>query len=658
MAAENFLCFGPEGVEIDFSKLGNIVLIRGDNLDVHEEEEKVASNGVGKSSIAEILAYTLYGKTIKHPKKLTHKDIINNQTKKKLRTEVIWDKYRVERRRKPNSLRIWESETGEWSDENEITLGSMKDTQLLIEEKIGLTYEGFINLVVFTDNNAGSFLELDTPTKRVVVENLLGLDRYREYLERAKSARNKANDKVKVLSINYQNSIQSKESCEERILQIQQQQDNWKNKKLEELQQLKSRLDIKQKELESSSDIGMLISRYQDAQKRIVELTKQVYEYEEKQTKVESIMKEVLEKTSAASKDQQNVDQIFYRAQRMVRDIEEEIHKNEKTIIDLNGKKGTQCPTCYGTVKAENFSHVIAKCENAISGLRIRLKKAQNEVIAAKNESERTKESTNKLKAANEVATQKIKIVSEKLGQYRSEIANLSKISKPIAGVEERILEEAIIDLEEQIAIKQKEIKGPSPFVDILKSSEKELEMKKKEVEEKKAELETAENDLPYYEFWVKAFGDTGVRKFVIDGIIPSLNDRIAYWMQILIDGKIRLTFNNQLEETIERNPPDGDPFVYWAKSGGERRRLNLATMFSWAHVTMLNSGKSPSAIWLDEVTSNIDQVGVVAVYNMIQELSKDKQVFVTTHDQDLLEMLGGNQTLKLKKQNGIAKLI
>ena len=206
--------------------------------------------------------------------------------------------------------------------------------------------------------------------------------------------------------------------------------------------------------------------------------------------------------------------------------------------------------------------------------------------------------------------------------------------------------------------VKQKEIEGPSPFVDILKSTEVELTAKKEDVEAKKSELETAESDLPYYEFWVKAFGDTGIRKFVIDGIIPSLNARIAYWMQILIDGKIRLTFDNQLEETIERNPPDGDPFVYWAKSGGERRRLNLATMFSWAYVTMLNSGKSPSAIWLDEVTSNIDQVGVVAVYNMIQELSKDKQVFITTHDQDLLEMLNGNQTLKLQKQNGIAKLV
>lgn len=657
MSAENFLCFGPEGIEIDFSNLGNIVLIRGDNLDVHEEEEKVASNGIGKSSIPEVLVYTLYGKTIKHPKKLTHKDVINNQTKKKLRTEVIWDKYRVERKRKPNSLRIWESKDGEWTDENEITLGTMKDTQNLIEEKIGLSYEGFINLVVFTDNNAGSFLELDTPAKRTVVENLLGLDKYREYLDRAKASRNDAKEKVKMSSISYHASLTNQEQCENRIKQYQQEEENWKIKKNEEVKQLKLRLDSKKNELEIS-DTGTLMIKYQEAQAKISELSKEVYEYELKQGKVEKIMKEVRERISSNAEDHDRAMQNVRSAERMVRDIEEEISKNERTIVDLNGKKGSQCPTCFGVVKIENFAHVISKCEDTITSLNIRLKKAKNEVVASKSDCEITKQSLNKLKAASEMAIDKLKAVSENLGNARSQIANLSKINKPVAGAEERILEEMIGDLEDQIRIKQKEVEGPSPFVDIVKSTKEELKIKEKDVKAKKEELKRAEEDLPYYEFWVKAFGDSGIRKFVIDGIIPSLNARTAYWMQILIDGKIRLTFNNQLEETIERNPPDGDPFVYWSKSGGERRRLNLATMFSWAYVTMLNSGKSPSSIWLDEVTSNIDQVGVVAVYNMIRELSKDKQVFVTTHDQELLEMLNGCEMLKLQKRNGIAKLV
>ena len=143
----------------------------------------------------------------------------------------------------------------------------------------------------------------------------------------------------------------------------------------------------------------------------------------------------------------------------------------------------------------------------------------------------------------------------------------------------------------------------------------------------------------------------------MIDGVIPALNSRIAYWLQFLIDGRISLQFDNELEEKIERSPPDGDPFVYHAMSGGERRRLNLAVSQAFAHVMMLNSGTCPSLVFLDEVTTNIDQIGVVGVYNMIMELAKSRQVFITTHDGNLREMLDGCEVITIEKKRGRATL-
>ena len=70
--AKNFLCFGPEGIEIDLTSYGNIILVRGKNKDILDDEGNASSNGVGKSSIPEILVYALYGKTIK---KLTNDKI-------------------------------------------------------------------------------------------------------------------------------------------------------------------------------------------------------------------------------------------------------------------------------------------------------------------------------------------------------------------------------------------------------------------------------------------------------------------------------------------------------------------------------------------------------------------------------------------------------
>ncbi len=188
--------------------------------------------------------------------------------------------------------------------------------------------------------------------------------------------------------------------------------------------------------------------------------------------------------------------------------------------------------------------------------------------------------------------------------------------------------------------------------------AESEVVAKLSECDKKKAEIQDAELLLPYYKFWTYAFGDDGIRKFVIDGIVPALNSQVAYWLDILIDGNIRLEFDNLLEETITRVPHGEDPFVYYAMSGGERRRLNLAVLQAFAHIMMLNSGASPNIVFLDEVAINIDTNGIEGVHHMIRELAQDKYVFVTTHDPTLLDLLDGCQVLELERRDGFTRIV
>jgi DNA repair exonuclease SbcCD ATPase subunit len=239
----------------------------------------------------------------------------------------------------------------------------------------------------------------------------------------------------------------------------------------------------------------------------------------------------------------------------------------------------------------------------------------------------------------------------------RKKIITLAKVEKPEATAKEKVLEEQLQELNNQLLSKKNEINGPSPFIKILDTTIEECKARQKDCESKKLELDEANDELPYYEFWVKAFGENGIRKFIIDGIIPALNTRVAHWLEFLIDSKIKLEFDNQLQEKIERNPSDGDDFVYYAMSGGERRRLNLAVSQAFAHIMMLNSGYYPSLVFLDEVTTNIDPIGVQGVYNMIIELAKERQVFITTHDHDLLEMLNGCETINLVKKGGFTTI-
>jgi ABC-type lipoprotein export system ATPase subunit len=194
--------------------------------------------------------------------------------------------------------------------------------------------------------------------------------------------------------------------------------------------------------------------------------------------------------------------------------------------------------------------------------------------------------------------------------------------------------------------------------VDILRSTKEESEKKSGECADKKAELEKAAALAPYYEYWSKGFSPEGIPRLAVSRIISRLNSRVAYWLQFLINGKIKVTFDDELDETIERVPADGDPYTYPQLSGGERRRINLAISQAFAYVMMASCNAAPSVVFLDEVTSNIDQSGVIGVHNMIMELAKTKQVFITTHDQGLIDLLAGCETIRLEKKNGFTKIV
>ncbi len=145
--AQNFLSIG-DPLEIDFTKYGNIVNIKGENRD----QGPGASNGAGKSTIVEIIVYSFFGKLIKN---LNHKQAINIKKGKKLETEVCFEadghEYRIVRCRKPDSIELW-------IDGVDSTVGGKPATQEEINKIIKLNYTSFINVVCFGQHNTKQFL--------------------------------------------------------------------------------------------------------------------------------------------------------------------------------------------------------------------------------------------------------------------------------------------------------------------------------------------------------------------------------------------------------------------------------------------------------------------------------------------------------------------
>ena len=654
MAAKNFLCFGQEGVQIYFENYENIVLVKGINLDTGTEIDP-ASNGTGKSSLQDIVSYCLYGKTVKKPKQLNHGMVINVISEKGLEVEVQLDDHRIVRNRSPNKLRIWQSKDHVWDDETEVTRGTMSETQVFIDGLVGLTHQAFCNVVVFDDSNSYSFLEADTPTKRNIVENVLGLDRYREYNETAKTMLKDVKNNVKNLTTDYEHLNLSLDECTTRIEKLNSQEKTWVSSKKEEIKAVMEEIKEKQKQLEDS-DHGEEILKYHKIQDKIEELENDIILKKPKKEKIENLIKEAQSKLELAKETKQDINYKIQEGFLKVKEQKAVYDKCTELITSLEKlEDGQKCSVCRGIIDKSNYKNVLMHEENMINSIQAKIE--EEEQIVEQDRQSFGKKSVFIEKVESNIVNAKNKLIKFEadIETTQKEINNLSRVSKPDQNSCELVLESEITQLKKQLKEKKDEYLNGSPYKEIIETAHKEKGNKEQQCVSKAQDIKNSEEKLPYCEFWVKAFGDSGIRKFVVDGIIPALNTRVSYWLQHLIDNKIELSFDNELNETIVRN---GTNAFYHSMSNGEKRRINLAVSQAFSYVMMLNSGNCPSIVFLDEITGGgIDKSGISGIYNMILELAKERQVFITTHNENLSGMLEGCQEILLKKVDDITTL-
>lgn len=660
LKAKNFFCYGKEGIEIAFNNYGNIVLIKGKNLDVGNEEadEKHSSNGIGKSSIIDALVYGLYGKTVKNPKKLNQKDIINSSTGKNLEVEITWDNYRVVRTRKPDSLRLWKSSEQKWDSETEITLGGMPATQKEIENILGLTYEVFVNIGVFTDDNTSSFLECDASEKRNIVENLLSLEKYRTYSDNAKKLYKEHKDLVKVRERDSQYAEKVVEDTRSSITSLEQSVTIWKKNKEDEIKKLESAKSLLEKQIANILQNDSALKAYEEAQLKKTELNKKISDIDQLVQKADTKISMLIEAFDEKNKVKNEVE---FNLNSKKTDLSS---LNKQKSVLLNGIKkltsleaGVKCGHCHSVISTENYSDVL-NAHNA------ELKDLDNSIITLDSEiTNLTQDFNTKSSEATETDQQikKLRLAISKLATDRNsalkEIENIEKMPKPDTEGQVASYKAKIEAANEQIAAKNIEISGPTPYDNLITEAIKKLGDSVNKAQEVKSEISNLYSLNEYYEYWIQAFGDSGIRKYVIDEIVPALNNNINYWMDFLIEGNMRISFDNEFNETITKGPDFSNDIKYYALSNGQKGRVNLALSQAFAHIMSINSGKNLSLVFLDEVTSNIDVQGVNGIIGMIQELSRDKQVFLITHNHDLLDELNGCDTVNLVLKNGITSL-
>jgi DNA repair exonuclease SbcCD ATPase subunit len=341
------------------------------------------------------------------------------------------------------------------------------------------------------------------------------------------------------------------------------------------------------------------------------------------------------------------VKEVTYALKQMEKQ-KEDVTKHSHGLLSTDG---TKCPVCYGKVNKSNFQSILDYNQKHAQEIDQQIGVLMDSLHAHQSKLKKTEDFLAQLKPIYEQKKVEDTDLARKIRDIEQKKILANAAFRENADSTTLLLEQQIVSLNDQIEVKSQE---SDPYVEIFKNVQSEMFLAEEQMGEHRATIAKLEDKVPYLDYWIKAFGDGGIRSFILGEIVPILNARVSYWLQFLIENRINLKFDNDLTEKIEKLDAK---FAYRGMSGGELQRIDLGIALAFAQVMMLSSGASPSIIFLDEVGTNLDGPGIEAIYNTICELARERQVLVTTHHPALKEMLANHDTLTIVKEKNISRL-
>ncbi|MFZ9876868.1 MAG: hypothetical protein ACO3EY_07430, partial [Candidatus Nanopelagicales bacterium] len=466
LEGKNFLSFGDSPVTIDLRPGVNAII--GTNLD--KEDSK---NGAGKSSVTELLYYSLYGTTLRE----ISKDFVENSVTKK-RCEVslefqtnsngVFDTYKIVRKLNPTKCQLFKNE-------EDITRSTLAKTNALIQEVIHTPATVFQNSVIMSANNALPFMALPKTDKRKFIESVLGLEIFTEMVL-------KARDDYSIAKKDYEIAYTKFEQTKNELDFNQSQFDNYENIKNERLNKLKDKKKT-------------LLSDIQNIKSKIVVSDNLTAENDKKQ--IEHFDRELLrlgdKKTAIQSK---------------INLIQAEVSAENKQIKQLQTNKD-KCPTCSREYSEEHVDHVselITKHNSAIK----KFVEAETKLKGALEDLNKELIST---QACKKVCNENIDELTQIINENKSFQLSINHLTTNLKDVEEEI---EIVSREQN-----NELKGKIANLNV---ATQELQQK----------VDKLNNELNVLETVKFVISEEGIKSFIVKKILKVLNSRLAFYLKKL----------------------------------------------------------------------------------------------------------------------------
>ena len=238
LTVKNFMSVGNQTQAVDFDK-EHLTLVLGSNLDLGGDDTG-SRNGTGKTTIVNALSYALYGQALTNIKK---ENLINKTNGKAMLVTVEFDikgnKYRIERGRKPNVLKLYINDQEQKSDskEEDEAQGDSRETQKSIEQMLEMSHTMFKHLVAL-NTYTEPFLSMRAADQREVIEQLLGITQLSEKAEALKALIKDTKDLIQKEQYRIESVKTANDNVQKSIDSLELKSSAWDNKHQTELENL------------------------------------------------------------------------------------------------------------------------------------------------------------------------------------------------------------------------------------------------------------------------------------------------------------------------------------------------------------------------------------------------------------------------------------
>jgi DNA repair exonuclease SbcCD ATPase subunit len=275
LTVKNFMSVGNQTQAVDFDR-EHLTLVLGSNLDLGGDDTG-SRNGTGKTTIVNALSYALYGQALTNIRK---ENLINKTNGKNMLVTVEFEKnrnrYRIERGRKPNVLKLFVNDSEMKTDESEDeSQGDSRETQRNIEDMLEMSHTMFKHLVAL-NTYTEPFLSMRAADQREVIEQLLGITQLSEKAEALKNVIKDSKDLIQQETAKIDAIKAANENVQKSIDSLKIKSSAWSNKHDQELESLgRAIVNLESVDIDSEIAAHSALKTWLENDNRLKELRKQ-----------------------------------------------------------------------------------------------------------------------------------------------------------------------------------------------------------------------------------------------------------------------------------------------------------------------------------------------------------------------------------------------